>query len=242
MYNAPMSAEYSRVREGLREFEGFLVGKKIGFDIDGVDILSPQSALDELYRRYGVRKTLNDLVRAFEMNNWLKEFEGEKAPRVAWEIWHSREVLENSKSVSGAVSLSRHLHEIGIDPPRITSRPAFTRQWTLDFYKKWMPWVPLENIFMQADGGNEISHNHKVDSIKLMGIEIFFEDNPDHAKEIVEKTQALVVMVPWRWNIDLTPFHPNIVRPWAPNHVGYNMRRGNVYTAYNALARHFKFI
>jgi uncharacterized HAD superfamily protein len=233
---------YSRVREQIIKFEGFLMGKRMAFDIDGTDFATPQFAVDLYNRRYNQRKTIDDLTEAFVMNKWLEKPEGKKAPQVAWEIWHSPEVLTNVTPVSGAVELSLHLHNIGINPPRITSRPAFTRDWTLDSYRRWMPWVKPENIIMQAEGGNEINHHHKVDSIDSMEIEIFFEDNPDHAKEIVEKTKALVVMIPWRWNMSSTIEHPRIICPWNQDALKSWDRRGSIYTAYNALAHHFEFI
>lgn len=227
-----IESQYSSFRRELKDFEDFLSSKRIGSDIDGVDVLLVQGALDEFFKRYGVRKSLSDYSYVFEMNDWVREFEGDRAPEVTFEIWHHPRVLMESLPVPGAVTLSWHLRNLNI--PRITSRPANTRDLTLDWYRKNMPWIPESSIYVQSEGGDKINHDFKIETIKLLGIEIFFEDNPKHAKAIVDNTDALVVMVPWSWNVN-TVNDSRILRPSGS-------REGNVYSAYNILARHFRVI
>lgn len=227
-----VESEYINLRRGIENFDDYLAGKRIGSDVDGVDVLTAQGSLDEFYLRYGVRKHLSDYTYDFEMNDWLIEFEGSKAKEVCFEIWHHPRVLGDSLPVPGAVTLSRHLNKLRI--PRITSRPGTTRDITLSWYRKNMPWIRETDIFIQPEGNDKINHGFKVEMIKALGIEIFFEDNPNHAKAIVENTSATVVIVPWPWNSH-TIEHPRIIRP-------FGVQTGNMYSAYNALARRLCFI
>lgn len=246
MYNAAMLVESGHFIETLRaqEFRRFLGGKRVGKDIDGTEVFSQEKSVEEFnlrYRNYKNQKTVGDLDIAFAMDNWLREYHGENAPVESRIHWNRGAVLLNARPVDGAVELSRSVSSYGNDELRITSRPSRTAEWTYAYYNFWMPWVPKKDIRIQKDG-NDIDHRFKVHTIGEEKIDYFYEDNPDHALDIVTNTDAIVTMVVWPWNINSTPRHPRIIRPWVDYPDGYELKQGSIYTAHIALAHYLEFL
>lgn len=197
-----MSKEYTFEERLLVNQTDLLVQRikplKIATDIDGVDAFTQESGLTAINNLKGTSFQLTDL-KVDLVAKYLKDVRDPK--KFATEIWNSNANLSTTHVVSGALILSRFLFEKGINIPRITSRPSYTRDVTLEWYAQKMPWIKPEQIIMQTKSDN-INFSFKVDQIKKLGIELFFEDSFEHAVNIVENTDAKVVLIPHYWNED----------------------------------------
>jgi uncharacterized HAD superfamily protein len=96
----------------------------------------------------------------------------------------------------GALIISKYLSSNGINHiHRITSRPRRLRENTIAWYKEKMPWVDRDLIHIQTDR-DEINPGFKIEQIKDLKIDLFFEDSVKHAETISVKTKAAVILIP----------------------------------------------
>lgn len=231
------------IERGFKELDNFLRKVNVGFDIDGTEVFTLELAIEKYNKAYpDNKKTLSDVTRIYQIFHWIKEAENvdnETAWEISSDFWNNEHTLTQALPVSGATLLSNHLFCQDVHPWRITSRPSFTKEWTHKWHHSWMPWVTPEKILVQK--GKEKDMHHKVNSIIDKKVAIFFEDNPAHAVEIADETNALVVMVPQNYNINMKE-HSGIVLPWRNERNILEKKRPAAFRAYVALARSLGFI
>ncbi|MGD0523304.1 MAG: hypothetical protein ABSA43_01980, partial [Candidatus Microgenomates bacterium] len=125
-------------------------------------------------------------------------------------LFNGQEVMTNALPESGSLLLHKFLRNKGVNIPRVSARPNYTRDFTLAWYKEWMPWVDEKDIYM--DTGKEINPWFKVQTIKNLGAKYHLEDYPGDAEKIAANTSATVVLIPQVWNKDYYPTHNRIIR------------------------------
>jgi len=192
-----------KIVNSLQRLNEMFRNEGVSFDVDGVEADSAPCAVAELNLRLGTDYQVSDLTKYWGVVDLLKENHSEiEDPRgYAIELWNCDGVIGNPDPVAGAWLLADYFNRAGIIPYRITSRLARTRKATLNWYKARMPWVDEKLIWMQ-EGDEEPGKNFKVETIKKLGPRFHFDDSFEHAKEIVEKTNTIVILVPQPWNID----------------------------------------
>lgn len=181
-----------------------------GTDIDGTEIDSETSALRAFNERFKEDKKRRDLTDLFIMVEWFEKKGITDPLGEAVKLWNEDNNLGGSLPQDGAWIFSRFLFEKGVVLPRITSRPSYTRNVTLDWYQKWMPWVPEDKIHIHKEA-NSLNPDFKIDRINELGLRWFFEDSIPHALDIVYWTGATVILIPQPWNINFKPDNHRII-------------------------------
>jgi len=205
-----MSAE-NITDERMSEFLDKIRFRQISFDIDGVNADTAKSAVNLYNLQFSDGKTVTDLDGFYAMRDWIFEKTNSRnlAIEMAIKIWNDENVQGYCPMVSGAWFLSNYLYLNGIKPHYITSRPFFTRDVTLDWFGRNMPFVDSGHIHVGNGGG--LQGSYKTQTIKDLGVDIHFEDSIEHALDIVENTPALVVLVRQPWNLKFDVNHPRMV-------------------------------
>ena len=241
-----MFKESSReLAQDLEVFTIWLKTKRLGFDLDGVNINIASEALRIFNRKFGTAYEKSDLRTDYEMVDWMKDFmAADECLTEAINIWNSDEALSVAGPESGSIQMQEYLRDNGINPFFITSRPSYALSYTENWMAKWLPWVPGENVCIQKTGG-QISHDFKALNVSGLGIDFMFEDSIRNAQAIVEASVSTVVaLVPQPWNLfyrqRLSQLrHPRIVIPEGEI---YDSQRPPIWNAYLAVARYSNFI
>ncbi|MEK7188876.1 MAG: hypothetical protein AAB685_03435 [Patescibacteria group bacterium] len=216
--------------EKIRRLNDILKSQVVSFDIDGVEANSARESITQVNRRFGTRFTISDIKSYYGLADLLKEVPNISDPlKTSIEIWNSPEVFEATLPVSGARILSDFLRKEGVDAYRISSRPGSTRQITISWYQRWMPWVSPKRIYLQRTG-EEINTDFKVKTISDLGVRFHFEDSYEEAEQIVKNTDAIVVLVPQPWNFTYQSTDKRIIIPRE------NTQISGIFRAYFALA------
>lgn len=173
----------------------------LGFDIDGTEVDSATQAIQKLNRIFNSSYKKTDYATYWEMVEFIKkEDETINNPKeYAIKLWNSDDVVGSALPESGALILSRFLHEEGLRIPRITARPSYIEEITRRWYDQRMPWVDQSLINIQ-NTGRRIYPGYKVNKINEYNLGYFFEDQPKDAEKIVDATNAVVIIVPQPWN------------------------------------------
>ncbi|MCK4588490.1 HAD family phosphatase [Candidatus Woesebacteria bacterium] len=209
---------------------------KLSFDADGVLINS----------RAPVVKVFNKLLKTDykqeDLNSWTAIFKWamkaglnkDEAFKLDRKLWTDSNILFESPPMPGAVEFTRKLHEQGIKLTVATSRIPKFKESTIDWFRKWMPWIEQVYIRENKDIPAEV---FKAEAVKQIGSKVHFEDDPIHAKSILDRTEARVVFMP---HIKKIPnFNSNRViqiftkSSEIPNlwHVYQQLKDKNVYVA-----------
>ena len=201
--SAEIGFQEERLVNSLQKLNEMFRNGGVSFDVDGVEADSAPCAVTELNLRLGTDYRVNNLTKYWGVVDLLRKNHPQiKDPRgYAIDLWNCDEVVGNPDPVAGAWLLANYFNHEGIIPYRITSRLSRTRKATLNWYKARMPWVDEKLIWMQ-EGDEEPGKNFKVDTIKKLCPRFHFDDSFEHAKEIVEKTDTTVILVPQPWNIN----------------------------------------
>lgn len=179
-------------------------------DIDGVDVETHDKARQWFNEVHQTGYEALQFTEAYIMVQWAKELGIKNYKEYIIGLFNGQEVMTNALPVSGSLQLHGFLNHENINIPRVSARPDYTRDFTLTWYKKWMPWVNEKDIYM--DAGKEINPWFKVQTIKDLGAKYHLEDYPDDAEKIVANTPAAVILVPQVWNKDYYPTHERIIK------------------------------
>lgn len=237
------------IRAGLDGLTDYLKKVDVGFDMDGTEVFSLAHAIQKYNRKYPEnKKTMKDITVHGSMGHWVQEAEEMNGNKIeldkAWDIssvfWNNKSTLTNSSPVNGAVILSKFLDSKEIKPWRITSRPSFTKDWTVNWYRYWMPWVLRDTILVQ-ESCNHINPKFKIERIKEKNIKFFFEDGPKDIVKIADETDATVIVVPQSYNLGLQK-HPQIILPWNSERNTLETQRPAMFRSFIALAKTLSFI
>jgi len=98
------------------------------------------------------------------------------------------EVFAEALPLPGAVEALERLAACGVEICYVTARPAWAREVTRDWLRKWG--YPGGELLMEAD---------KARVYKSLGLDFFFEDAPDEIKRL-ERAGARVVAVAQPYN------------------------------------------
>ncbi len=202
----------------------------ISFDIDGVIVDSASNAIKLYNKRFNQNKKVINLKKFFILFDWLTDILKDKniAAEEAIKIWNDEEVLSQSKPIPGARKLLKILTSKGYQVRFVTSRPGSVRLITLNWFKKWLPWIPEESIHISSSTAG-LQRSFKSKTIGLIKPLIHFEDSIEHISDIIlasPKTRIILVRQPWNYNI--TEVFPKTV--FVP--VGPGVMK-NVMSSYN---------
>lgn len=222
--------------KGFERLNFFLTQYPVGTDIDNSEVATNACGIKVVNRILRTDITLADIKYDFAIVDLIKE----RAPwvkdslQMALDIWNSREVQTSALPFAGQWLLADFLHKQKVlDFHRITSRPKACKDATLEWYRKWLPWVDESRIHMQT--GDEVNSTFKVEEIDRLGIKLFFEDTPKHAEEIIAGTAADVVLIPQLANASYIPKSERIItvpEAYMPHVPGW-------FRVYSWLARNY---
>lgn len=195
----------------------------VSFDIDGVEAESADPVVRKFNKIFKTCYRVRDLQNYWSLVDWVKKSD----PRIvdprdyAIKLWNSSEVMSAAPVVSGAWLFSNYAKDMLPHVHRITSRPSYLKDVTIDWYKRNMPWVDPKLIHIQVDGDMNIRNvdklsSHKVRTIHELGVHLHFEDSWQEAEAIVSSTHAKVILVPRPWNLNYEDPKSGIIMP-TPN-------------------------
>lgn len=185
----------------------------IGIDLDGVMVNSVDVTLRQLNQMLGTNYSLTDITHSYRLDDLYKEALNctiSEANSYMSSLWNSKESMEDSEPIFGALELISHFDSINAPYYFVTSRPFSVRGYT----ENWFTKNGLNSHFLKAvmQSSDNYNKNHKIEVIRDYGIKVFFEDMAEHATAIVKNTDALVVLVNYPANENL-PNHERIIRP-----------------------------
>lgn len=223
-----MSVEFSQQKEksDTRQFLELIRERGISLDIDDVDAATSTSGVKlfntKFGEKYGCVKYVQDLRSYWTMDEWFDEIK-KKDPQAVGDsklasisIWNSPEVQAACVPEVGSLALAKFLAKHKIFPYRITSRPGDMKDMTIEWYKKYYPWIAPKRIYIQEEGSYD--DNFKQNIISLLNIGFHLDDFPEHAEKVAEtETRPWVGLVLQPWSEDYVPAQGSrIIKP-----VGY---------------------
>lgn len=183
-------------KERLKSSEEFFRIYKPSVDNDGVLANTRAPVVEEFNRLYGTDYKAEDIRHWQTVANWALELgmSWEEALEVDKRLWYDPDILFRAEPIPGALDFTFWFRHEGIELAIITSRPHFLEESTVEWYKKWMPWIKPENIYIQET--DEMDGDiFKIWTIKLLKIGIHFEDALSHAEKILTYTDAKLVFL-----------------------------------------------
>jgi hypothetical protein len=211
-----------------RSAERFRRARK-SLDVDNTVVGTYDRTLT-LYNYFvGTSHRFEEIKSNWKLADWFEQ--DLKVPdgrRAATNFYNSRLVMVGAVPIAGAMSVLAQLKRWEDNPFFISARPGSSRGFTFEWFHHYAPWLDRELFLLQTDG-NTINPGHKVDMINLEGIEYHFEDVPEDAREILNRTKATIVMVNQPWNLDFTfPENPGrLIRsadPLSMSNLAYAFR------------------
>jgi uncharacterized HAD superfamily protein len=187
------------------------------FDVDGVLADTADGAVKLFNKKFNQNKKVNDLTDFYIIGTWLKEIFGDekKANVEAIKIWNDDDVQLNSKPVEGSMEVVNSLIAKGNEIHFITSRPSFTKENTLKWFRNWFPEVKPDDIHMNPDP-DVSGRTFKINKIREVNSKIHFEDSIEHISDIAKEIPDLhIILIRQPWNLAVKKFtNKNI---WAIN-------------------------
>ncbi|OGM11318.1 hypothetical protein A2W13_02635 [Candidatus Woesebacteria bacterium RBG_16_36_11] len=191
-------------------------------DFDNVTSATHEIVVNEFNKIFGTKYLPIDVrywnvVRDWAMEKGLNKRDAEE---IETHLWFNPDFLFKAKPIPGACELSYWLYEKGLNFPIITSRkdvyvPYHNRfntvkEATLEWMKIYEPWVPQKDIHFQEN--SEMPGNYfKAFMINKLAGGIYFEDSLDHAQTVLDYTDAIVVCLSDKMNLDNMGYK-NLVR------------------------------
>lgn len=192
------------VREKIITPEEFFSKYPPSSDMDGVLCNTRKHVVEEFNKMFGTLYTTFDIRDYHAVSRWAGVLGMGKKEAMAIEnkLWFDPNVLFRAKPLPGAVKFTRWFAERNIDLPVVTSRESNIKDVrkpniedvTIAWFRKWMPWIKEENIYMQKN--QEMPGDiFKAWMNRVLGRGIHFEDVPGHAKAVLDYTDASVVLL-----------------------------------------------
>lgn len=116
---------------------------------------------------------------------------------LAKSMWNHADVQLESRPELAALALSKFLANYGIYPLRITSRPSESKINTINWYKKYLPWVPSDKILVRDD--DNASTDFKHNTVAGYGIGFHLDDSIEHSQQVAS-LGVWVGLVDQEWN------------------------------------------
>ncbi|OGM20156.1 hypothetical protein A2863_00850 [Candidatus Woesebacteria bacterium RIFCSPHIGHO2_01_FULL_38_9b] len=182
----------------------------LGSDIDSSEVMSERMAVDLFNLDLGQSRSPQELTDRYLMVHWIEELNlGDDPLKKAIGYWNDINNIPYMKPNPGAYRLYTYLHLVGIDIPRLTARPAWTRDSTLEYYRRNSPWVVEKDLLYISDN-NIIDPEAKVKSAVELGLGAFIEDALEEAYLLADKG-ILTGLVPQSWNNRKYTDHTNVL-------------------------------
>lgn len=188
--------------------EKFFERYKVSFDHDGVIAFSKGPAVEEYNRCYGTNHTASEIREFRTIKKWAMKDLGvseEEAIKIDNHLWYeSPDLLLKAKPLPGAVELTKWLADRKIFFPIITSRIPLYRESTFQWYEETLPWIKRDQIYIRREDqeGIMIGEVFKAWTIGGLEIDYHFEDALHHAEMILNNTNAKVILLNGRSELD----------------------------------------
>ncbi|OGD09122.1 hypothetical protein A2397_01490 [Candidatus Amesbacteria bacterium RIFOXYB1_FULL_44_23] len=180
-------------------------------DVDGVLADTAKPVVKEVNRRWGSQLRWQDI----NSWNWIGEqieqltkskVEGEEATQV----WFDPDILFLANPVEGAVEAAYDLMEMGYRLWAATSRLPNARESTIEWLRKYFPFLPQNRIYMRYPGVEDVvsSNDIKLAAVGMVGANLYTEDDPRAVDYVVKGWPGLgltIAMFNRGWNQILTP-------------------------------------
>lgn len=174
-------------------------------DIDGVLADSEVPVVEEVNRIYKTNLKPEDIDCWFWMSKSITSItgsieEGKKADCV----WFRPEILAKSPPIEGAVEGVKQLIDQGWEVWAATSRPANTREKTLEWIDEYFPLIGRDRVYMRYPDTEELisSAEVKLLAVGMLRASLYVDDDPSSVGFVVENiSRRLMVAIPDRgWN------------------------------------------
>lgn len=169
---------------------------KLSFDADGVLINSGVPVIEAFNKLFKTDHKPEDVRGWFAIAEWAVAtgITEDEALEINEKLWTDPDILSKSPPMPGAVEFTRKLHEQGINLTVVTSRIPKLKENTINWFRKWMPWI--ERVYIR-ESKNIAGEIFKTEVINKLGVKVHFEDGLDHTKLILDRTEACVVFMPY---------------------------------------------
>ncbi|HJX46017.1 hypothetical protein A2W13_03025 [Candidatus Woesebacteria bacterium RBG_16_36_11] len=175
-------------------------------DFDNVTSATKEIVTREFNKMFRTNYLPVDILQWHSIKNWAidKGMNERNAEELELKLWYNPDFLFQAKPLPGTLELSHWLYERHIGFPIITSRMdrvdtsrgifKNVKEATFAWIKQHEPWVPEKDIFIQEN--KEMPGNiFKAFMLRKFNCGIYFEDNVEHAKTVLDYTNAIVVLV-----------------------------------------------
>ena len=182
--------------ERLHSPEHFFKVYKPSTDNDGVLCDLKTTVVKEFNRMFKTERQPDEIRGWQTIVEWSMELgmSKEEGLRVDNYLWYDPDLVFRALPIAGAKDFTRAFAERGIDLTIITSRPSHLREVTKAWFELHMPWIEESRIVMRKSEDLE-GDIFKTWMIPRLGIGIHFEDSTTHAKNILDYTDARVVLL-----------------------------------------------
>ncbi len=183
-------------RVSFINFDELLKTYKLSFDADGVLINSGVPVIKAFNKLFKTDHKPEDVRGWFAIAEWAVAAGSteDEALDLNEKLWTNPDILSKSPPMPGAVEFTRKLHEQGINLTVVTSRIPKLKENTIDWFRKWMPWI--ERVYIR-ESKNIAGEIFKTEVINQLGARVHFEDGLDHTKLILDRTEACIVFMPY---------------------------------------------
>lgn len=181
----------------------------VGWDIDGVQARSEVPVLAAVNRELGTNFTPADLSHW----NFLQEQvsarikDPAKAALIA-DYWYDPGLLLQAPPFRGRLAVMNICRFTGIDNQVITTRRPHTRQSTLDWYKRHLPWVVSENRLHVRTDDTENGDQFKINTARRLCLGRMVEDSGSTVTAFDNAGLLhLVSFISQPWNASFTQYN-----------------------------------
>ncbi len=167
-------------------------------DFDGVMFDTRTMVTDNFNRRFGTTHTPDGLLNWHTVRDWAieKGMDKEEAEKFEWDLWHKDEFLFSAEPLPGAVEFMREAYKRDYQIPIFSSRFFRQREVTIRCCEIHLPFVNPDNIHVSLDDlPREMNKVWMIQRKRSKPYRVFLEDSKDHARLILENTDAYVILV-----------------------------------------------
>lgn len=170
----------------------------VSVDHDGTIADSRTSVTKEFNKRHGTIHKVTDLNYWNAVYDWCKELKmsDEEAKNENNDLWYTPDTIFKARPTPGAIELLNKLHERGSNFIINSSRLPELRDSTVDWYKKYAPFVKPEQIHVAMPGFDGlITKVNRINGHFSPRFRLHVEDVCEHAKLVLDHTNAYIVLL-----------------------------------------------
>lgn len=121
----------------------------------------------------------------------------EQAREIEHRIWGNASILAKASPNPQLIEYSRKAISLGIEQYIVTSRPGDLahHEATLNFRERYCSWILPANIFIRDEDDTTKGDIYKAEIVENIQPDVHFEDDPEHAKEILARTKKTIVVL-----------------------------------------------